>query len=206
VADVNGDHRADIVQGDSQHADPQASGAVGPGEVRVWLGSSRGPRAPLTITQDSRGIPGGNEPGDEFGAVVEAAAMDSDGYADMIVAAVRENEGAGTVTVIRGGRDGVARFGHSTFDQDFPGVPGKAEPGREFGSTLAVLQLSGDRRPDVALAARGEDSADERVMIIHGGPGMFAPDETETRTLAGVASQVDAPPGGRIRLAHTAGS
>jgi hypothetical protein len=137
---------------------------------------------------------------------VETGDVDSDGYAEIIVAAVRENEGAGRVTVIRGHRTGYARGGHSAFDQDYPSVPGQAAPDREFGSTLAVLRLSPDRRPDVALAARGEDSADERVMVVKGGPGLFAPDETSTTTLEGVASEVHAPPGGRIRLAKTAGS
>jgi hypothetical protein len=147
-----------------------------------------------------------SEPGDEFGAVVETGDLDSDGFADMIVGAVRENDGAGAVFVIRGHRRGHARRGNTAFDQDYPSVPGQAAPDREFGSTLSVLRLSGDRRPDVALAARGEDSADERVMVVQGGPGLFAPDETRTTTLQGVASQVHAPAGGRIRLAKTAGS
>ena len=85
-------------------------------------------------------------------------------------------------------------------------MPGRAAPDREFGSTIAVLQLSDDDRPDVALAARGESSEDARVMVVRGSPGTFSPTETRTRTLQGVASLVDAPPGGRIRLARTAGS
>ena len=80
-----------------------------------------------------------------------------------------EDEGAGRIVVIRGGRDGYARTGHSEFDQNSRLVPGVAAPDREFGSTLSVLQLTRDRRPDVALAAGGEDSADERVMVVRGG-------------------------------------
>jgi hypothetical protein len=84
-------------------------------------------------------------------------------------------------------------------------VPGSAQPDGGFGSALTVLSLSGDRRPDVAVAARGEDRADERIMIVEGGPGVFTPDETRTETLPGVATTVDAPRGSRIRLARTAG-
>ena len=69
-----------------------------------------------------------------------------------------------------------------------------------------MLRITADRRPDVVLAARGEDSADERVMVIQSGRGIFTPEETKTTTLAGIASLVDAPPGGRIRVAHEAGS
>jgi hypothetical protein len=43
-------------------------------------------------------------------------------------------------------------------------------------------------------------------MVVQGGPGVFAPDETRTTSLQGVASQVHAPAGGRIRLAKTAGT
>ena len=207
IGDVNGDKRADVIQGDSEHVDPAVGLPVGAGLVRVWTGSRAGPRStPLVITQDSPTIPDHDEPGDEFGAVVEAGDVDDDGFADLIIAAPRENEGAGRVTVIRGGRDGYARKAHSSFDQSFGTVPGEAEPNREFGSTLSMLRVTADRRPDVVLAARGEDSADERVMVIRSGRGIFTPEETKTTTLAGVASLVDAPPGGRIRLARTAGS
>jgi hypothetical protein len=207
IGDVNGDDRADIIQGDSQHVDPEVGPPVEAGLVRVWLGSRDGPSAaPFEITQDSPRIPDVNEPGDEFGAVVEAGDVDSDGFADIIVAAVREDGGAGQVTVIRGGRDGYARVANVDFDQDSANVPGRAGPDREFGSTIAVLRLSDDDRPDVAVAARGESSEDARVMVVRGSPGVFSPTETRTRTLEGVASLVDAPPGGRIRLARTAGS
>ena len=88
------------------------------------------------ITQDSLAVRGTDEIGDEFGAVVEAADVDQDGYDDLIVAAPREDDGAGRVTVIRGWRDGYAHDGGSAFDQSYPSVPGEAKPGLEFGSTL----------------------------------------------------------------------
>jgi hypothetical protein len=84
-------------------------------------------------------------------------------------------------------------------------VPGRAEPDGEFGATVTILSLSRDRRLDVAVAAQGQDTADDRVMVVEGGPGVFAPGETRTSTLSGVASQVDASPGTRIRLARMAG-
>ena len=72
MGDVNGDGRADIVQGDSEHVGPAEGPPVGSGLVRVWYGGPDGPRrSPTTITQDSPSIPGTAEPGDEFGAVVE---------------------------------------------------------------------------------------------------------------------------------------
>ncbi len=45
MGDVNGDGRADIVQGDSEHVGPAEGPPVGSGLVRVWFGAPGGPRA-----------------------------------------------------------------------------------------------------------------------------------------------------------------
>jgi tRNA A-37 threonylcarbamoyl transferase component Bud32 len=206
VADVNGDRYADIVQGDSDHAQNLAGLPLNPGQIKLWLGGRAGPRTtPITLTQDTPAIPGEDEPGDEFGAVVEAGDLDADGFADMVVAATRENLGAGRITVIRGGRRGYATAGNSSFDQNSPNVPGRRTIDGEFGSAISLLNLSADRRLDLAVAARGEHVANARVMVVEGGPGVFAPDETRTRTLSGAAARVHAPRGVRIRLARIAG-
>jgi hypothetical protein len=166
----------------------------------LWLGSRHGPRAsPIVITQDTPAIPGRDEPGDQFGAVIEVGHADSDGFADMIIAAPGENEGAGRVAVIRGGRDGFATAGNSSFDQDSPNVPGRPAPGAAFGSTLALLDLTADSRPDLAVAARGE-RANARVMVIEGGRGVFAPGETRTTILSGAAQAAARPDPARARL------
>jgi tRNA A-37 threonylcarbamoyl transferase component Bud32 len=201
IADVNGDGFDDVVQGDSKHGlvTPPLTGAGG--EVRLWLGGRGGPRAtPIVISQASPRVPGDDEPGDEFGGVVAAGDLDDDGFADMVVGAPREDEGAGRITVIRGGRAGYALAGNSSYDQSSPGVPGPAAPGREFGSALTVLQLSSDPRPDLAVGATG---ADDRIMVVEGGRGVFAPGETRSTTLGGLGRRVSAPAGGRIRLART---
>ena len=206
VADVNGDSYADIVQGDSDHAQNLVGPPLNPGHVKLWLGGRTGPRAtPLTITQNTPTVPGDDEPGDEFGAVIEAGDLDGDGFADMVVAATRENEGAGRITVIRGGRNGYATVAHTSFGQDSPQVPGSTTADGEFGSAISLLSLTDDRRLDLAVAARGQHLANARVMVIEGGPGAFTPDETRTRTLSGAAARVHAPRGVRIRLARVAG-
>ncbi|HET9739373.1 MAG TPA: FG-GAP and VCBS repeat-containing protein, partial [Solirubrobacteraceae bacterium] len=201
VADVDDDGRADIVQGNA--ALPPVSDVAG--EVLVWLGGSEGPSSsPISITQETRGVPGHNQAGDRFGAVVDAGDVDGDGYADMVIGAPGESGFAGRITVVRGGRDGLATTAHSSFDQKSPAVPGRRRTGSRFGSAIAVLQLTDDRRLDVAVAARGEDGG-EQIMVVEGGPGVFAPAETRTSTLKGAGRYVRAEPGVLLRLARTSG-
>jgi hypothetical protein len=196
VADVNGDGFADIVQGD-------AGDAGDGGEVRLWPGGRRGPaRTPLRITQTTRRVPGLDDPGDGFGATVETGDIDSDGYADIIVGAPGEDDGAGSIVVVRGGRAGIAATGHTAFDQDSPGVPGASAAGHAFGDSLALLRLSGGRRPDLVVAAPGARPEEDRILVIASGPGMFAPGERRTSLLGGVERGVRASAGARIRIGH----
>jgi hypothetical protein len=203
VADVNGDGRADIVQGDPGPRD-RAQVPTTAGEIRLWLGEPEGPNEVRVITQDTRGVPDVSEVGDEFGTVVEAGDVDDDGFADIVVTATGEDDDAGRITVIRGGHDGIARLGHSSFDQGDENVPGSPRAGREFGSTLSLLELNGDRRLDLAVAVRGERRAD-RIMVIEGGPGMFAPDETSPSTLPEIPASLRVRRSTPIRLARISG-
>jgi hypothetical protein len=59
------------------------------------------------------------------------------------------------------------------------GIPGQALAGRRLGWSIAVLELSGDKRPDVAIAIRGADRLQESVYVIQRArKGAFAPGET----------------------------
>ncbi|MEG7741722.1 FG-GAP repeat protein, partial [Listeria monocytogenes] len=53
----------------------------------------------LSLAQSSAGVPGGDEPGDGFGASLALGDLDRDGYADLVVGAPGEDEGAGRVTL-----------------------------------------------------------------------------------------------------------
>ena len=147
---------------------------LSPGEVRVWLGSRRGPRSDA-----ARDHPGhdGRARGERAGRRVRGgrglrrrrlrtASPTSSS------AAVREDEGAGQITVIRGGESGSReRRATPSSTRTRRRCRGRPQPDREFGATLTVLSLSADQRPDLAVAARGEDTADERIMVVEGGHG-----------------------------------
>ncbi|MGH2837540.1 MAG: FG-GAP and VCBS repeat-containing protein [Thermoleophilaceae bacterium] len=161
LADVNGDGYGDLVTG-VHHNHFRNEGKPIPGAVKIWWGGRDGlSRRPMTITQDSPGVPGKSEAGDVFGWSVSAGRLDSDRYADIVVGAPGEDElpgeedapARGRVTIIRGGPAGYSRKRNRSFGLETRGVPGGAKRGeRSFGHWTSVLDLNGDSRLDLAVS------------------------------------------------------
>lgn len=158
-----------------------------PGRVKIWPGTPTGPSTQaITVTQASSGIPGSSENGDRFGDSVAVGRLDGDRYADLVVGAPGEDRSAGRVTVIRGGSSGFARAGHRTLGQDTAGVPGVRESGDEFGAAVTLLDGSGDRTPDLAVGAPGEDATRGAMTTLRGGgSGLFTTSGARTFGLTG---------------------
>jgi hypothetical protein len=160
-SDFNGDGCGDLIV-----ADPDATvdGKARAGRVNVVYGGENAAR-PL-LTQGMTGVGDTAETDDRFGAVVRAAQINDDAYADLVVAVPSESVGsaddAGVVQVIFGSAAGLGG-GKSgiILRQGVFGVPGAPEAGDRFGASIAVnttnLDGEGSPAPAIAYGAPGED-------------------------------------------------
>lgn len=134
-----------------------------PGTIKIYYGSASGPSTTRTktITQDTAGVPGVGEKGDQFGARLSAGDVNGDGYADLAAGvpfeAIEKTKGAGAVVLLKGGAGGLSGTGSQSFHQDSAGVPGVAETGDHFGGSVRLLDINKDGKADLAAGAPDEN-------------------------------------------------
>jgi hypothetical protein len=179
VGDVTGDGVADLVAGVPVTRPVPEDGREPAGVVRLWRGGPGGPPAttPLRIRQSTAGVPGDDQDGDRFGASVVVARVDSDRRADIVVGAPGEDEGRGRVTLIRGARSGLATRGNRAFR------PARRSHGA-FGTAAALVDLTGDRRPELVIGEPGAPGRLGAVYVMRGRRGGPVAGRTQRITLA----------------------
>ena len=132
---------------------------VDAGVAHVVPGSASG----LTATgsqywnQNTAGITDTAQAGDRFGATLAAGNLGNGAQADLAIAALGENSGAGVVHAIYGTASGLAATGQQYWSQNTTGVADSQEPGDHFGASLAIANFGGTAEGDLAVGAPYED-------------------------------------------------
>ena len=174
--DVNGDGHAEVAVGEPFNGEDS-------GAVHVFYGASDGLRVDATgtalndqyVTQESPGVPGTSESGDDFGLSTLLVDLNSDQCADLVVGAPGENNGAGSVTVLYGSPAGVGTTGARSFTENTLFGPGSAARSEVLGSALTSGDLDGDGFTDLVAGAPGEvvqgEPAAGGVFVLWGAAG-----------------------------------
>ncbi|MFG2498479.1 FG-GAP repeat protein [Streptomyces sp. NPDC048441] len=166
AGDVDGDGYADLITGNSHDGKG--------GSVTVRFGGDRKFGSPVTYNQDSAGVPGADEADDRFGASVSAGDVTGDGLPDLAVGAPGETvgtvAGTGSVTLLKSSA-GAFTSGKA-WHQETAGVPGVAEEGDHFGTTVRLKDINKNGKADLATGATGEDIGTTRdvgaVWVLRG--------------------------------------
>ncbi|MFJ8197712.1 FG-GAP-like repeat-containing protein [Streptomyces sp. NPDC096152] len=143
TSDYNRDGVADLVAGT-----PKANSlTVVPGGLDGPVTASR-----TTLTQNSPGVPGSSESGDDFGAATAWGDVNGDGYADLAIGAPGEDDTSGhadrgAVTVLYGPALNTG-FSYTT--------SGVTATGAKLGSTVTVGDFNGDGKADLFSAGTGQ--------------------------------------------------
>ncbi|MFJ5561105.1 FG-GAP and VCBS repeat-containing protein [Streptomyces sp. NPDC093250] len=150
--DFNGDGYRDLVMLGGTHGKD--------GRVTVVYGTSTGPGTRVqVIHQDSAGIPGAVEEGDQWGFAATSADLDRDGYADLVVASPGEAVGdiqmRGGLTVVWGSAKGL---GSGTVFHS-PIAPEYAGSGDSFGEDVVAGDFDGDGDQDLAAVSHSRAGA-----------------------------------------------
>ncbi|GJM11518.1 MAG: hypothetical protein DHS20C11_37940 [Lysobacteraceae bacterium] len=162
TADFNGDLRDDLAISAIGEAVGSQTMAGPAGAVNVIYGGNIGLGSPgnQLWSQDTPGVEGVAEAGDEWGWSLAAADFDGNERDDLVVGSrfepVGSREMAGAVQVFYSNAAGVSTT-DVIINGDFPGLPGAAVEGDWFGQAVAAGDFDNDGFGDLAIGIPFDD-------------------------------------------------
>ncbi len=177
AGDFNGDGHTDLAVGIPNE---DLGNTTDAGRINILYGSPSGlsTSADISIDEDTPGVQGIAETGDQFGATLTAGDFNGDGHTDLAVGIPNEDLGnttdAGRINILYGSPSGLSTSADISIDEDTPGVQGIAETGDQFGATLTAGDFNGDGHTDLAVGIPNEDLGNTtdagRINILYGSP------------------------------------
>jgi hypothetical protein len=162
AGDIDGDGYADLAIGAPDEDVGALEDQPQSGSVTVLYGSAGGLRTRQSVgnwSQNSIGISGNAQAGDQFGFAVAIGDFDGDGRGDLAVGVpgdtVGGNPDAGAVNVLYGRARGLTADGQQLWTQNTSGIKGMAGSGHRFGLALAAADMSRNGRDDLAIGIPG---------------------------------------------------
>jgi hypothetical protein len=151
-------------------SEPKFGSVPTPGALSVLYGSVQGLQADdpddQLFSQDSPGVKGESEAGDNFGWSLAAGDFNADGFMDLALGDPEDKVfgiGAGAANVLFGSALGLQADSpdDQLWSQTSPGVKGRGEEGDSFGEAVAAGDFNADGFSDLAVGVE-----DDRVFDV----------------------------------------
>jgi len=153
VGDLDGDGRDDLV---SSYW----------GSVQIRMGRPSGFAKTKTLNGRSPGIPLTGQR-HTLGTSLAVGDINRDGKDDLAIGASSAGaKQSGQVVVLYGHKNGVTTKRAQVFSQKNKGLKAGPERGDKFGWSVRLLDLTGDRRPELAIGSPGEDRRSGRLYVL----------------------------------------